>query len=87
MIRSICANCGRTNIGKQISCLACHTPLGTEVASARRAIIQPEQQESGDSRPKFCTGCGNPLEPTVKFCTQCGQAVAERVRDSQEVNG
>ena len=43
------------------------------------AFTPPPLPEKHDEQAgqKFCTGCGNRLEPGVKFCTGCGQAVAE----------
>lgn len=39
------------------------------------APYQPKQSESEPSaqtKPKFCSNCGNPVQPGASFCGQCG---------------
>ncbi|WP_236897347.1 YARHG domain-containing protein [Clostridium beijerinckii] len=35
---------------------------------------------------KFCTKCGNPIEPNVKFCKKCGNPIKNLDIDNEDIN-
>ena len=44
--------------------------VSTAVAPA--TVINGSNGGDGSARPRFCTNCGNRLEPQHKFCANCG---------------
>ena len=62
-------------------------PIEAEIALRRKVmqpasvlVAQPIPATAGggvQSGPRFCTNCGNLLDPQHKFCANCGAAVAK----------
>ena len=48
------------------------TAVPVPAATIPAAVTAPLNGGNGDAKPRFCTNCGNRLEPHHKFCANCG---------------
>ena len=79
--KTICPNCGATNIGTHPSCLLCHAPLPVAAPAAPQwTSSQPGRpSESATSTPAVamvCPYCGAPQTRMTGFCTRCGRTLS-----------
>ena len=73
MRRTVCPQCGATNVGAHPRCLLCQAALPSASES-----MPPSQPSPARPARKCCVQCGAALKPGRPFCTNCGQPVRER---------
>lgn len=77
--KNVCPNCGATLADNVRFCVQC----GTEVKQTETNQEEPTMRVTPvtfskpeePKRPKFCIGCGAPLDDDSVFCTECGKRV------------
>ena len=47
----------------------------TRLNAAVESLTAPVHPQAPDAPKRFCTGCGNPINPNQAFCTRCGRRV------------
>lgn len=77
--KNVCPNCGATLADNVRFCVQCGTEVKQPETNQEEPTMRvtpvtlPKPEEP--KRPKFCIGCGAPLDDDSVFCTECGRRV------------